>query len=232
MIVPRERPLSRLVADALIEADWLMQVEDPATKAAVREQIAAARRLVARLSAHASKPDFSAESAELDQCAARIEALTREWEAGAEYLAVRRIKRRIMFRNPVLDFDKVLLIEGSPPRGHESGHRNTYGGDLSRMENNRILVLDRLDPGANVREVVPGQVGAVMRMDLHFDATKLVYGMCPKGSMTCNLYRVPLGPDGVATGPARQLTNSPYHDMDPIYLPDGQHQDQTRRFPW
>ncbi len=124
-------------------------------------------------------------------------------------------------RNPAIDFDRVLLIDGSPPAGHESGHRNTYGGDLHRISNNRILVLDALRPDANVRNVIPANSGGVMRMDLAYDASKLVYSMVPRGENSFHLYEVPLGADGAAVGEPRQLTNSPYHDEDPIYLPDG-----------
>ena len=222
---PATRPLTRVQADALLEADWLQQVHDTPLLRHVREEIEASRRLARRLGSHPERPTFDRELAEIDLLAPKADAIVQEWTAEAEiaemYLAARRIKRRIMFRNPILDFDRLLLIDGSPPSGHESGHRNTYGGDLRRIGSNRILVLDALDPGANARDVVPGQAGGVMRMDLAFDASRLVYSMVAAGEDSFHLYEARLGPEGVSDAPPRQLTRSPYHDMDPIYLPDG-----------
>jgi hypothetical protein len=206
-----------------LEADWLQQAPSVPTPQCVREEIEATRRIAQRLAAHPKKPDFAVDLAELDRLAARMDERTAqdEKESTKLYLAVRRVKRRIVFRNPAIDFDRLLLIDGSPPRGHESGHRNTYGGDLARIGSNRILVLDGLRPDANARDVIPADSGGVMRMDLAFDAAKLVYSLVPKGEQSFHLYEVPLGPAGGAAGPPRQLTNSPYHDEDPIYLPDG-----------
>jgi hypothetical protein len=222
---PPERPLTSDQARALLEADWLQQAANDPTPPTVREEIEAARRIAARLAAHPTKPAFAADLAELDRLAARLDRTPAAWEAEEEvarlYLAVRRVKRRIVLGNPVLDFERLLLIDGSPPRGHESGHRNTYGGDLARIGGNGIRVLNRLGPEADAREVVPGLSGGVMRMDLAFDASRLVFSMVPRGEHSFHLYEVPLSSDGTGAGPPRQLTNSPYHDMDPIYLPDG-----------
>ena len=223
--VPPTRPLTREQADALLEADWLQQAGNDPTPQAVREEIDAARRIAERFAAHPSSPSFAAELAELDRLAAKAIALPAGWRAeeqvAAVYLAVRRVKRRIVFSNPAIDFRQLLLIDGSPPRGHESGHRNTYGGDLARIGDNRIVVLDALSPDANATDVIPAGSGGVMRMDLAFDASRLVFAMVPRGGQSFHLYEVPLKADGTAAGLARQLTNSPYHDIDPIYLPDG-----------
>jgi hypothetical protein len=222
---PTTRPLTREQADALLEADWLQQAANDPAPQGVRDEIEAARRIAARLAAHPDKPSFAADLADLDRLAAEVAAVAPTWKAEEEvsrlYLAVRRVKRRIALRNPAIRFERLLLIDGSPPHGHESGHRNTYGGDLYRIQGNNIRILDRLGPDAEAREVVPGLSGGVMRMDLAFDASRLIFSMVPRGEHSFHLYEVPLKADGTAAGPPRQLTNSPYHDMDPIYLPDG-----------
>jgi hypothetical protein len=209
--VPSTRPLTHQQAEALLEADWLEQVLHDPTVERIRGELEAARRIARRLAAHPKQPDFSLELVELTGLADRLDVVSPNLEAGDEhrklYLAVRRVKRRITMRNPLLDFSRVLLIDGSPPAGHESGHR-CKGGPA------RILVLDRLNPDADVREVVPALARGVMRMDLSFDATRLVYS-------SQHLYEVSLDANGVPVGPPRQLTNSAYHDVDPIYLPDG-----------
>lgn len=224
-VAPDTRPLTSEQGAALLEADWLQQAGNDPVLADVQAQIAAARQIARRLAANPKHPNFSTELAELDRLAAKAQGVSDAFETNEEltklYLNVRQVKRRIVMRNPAIDFERVLLIDGSPPAGHESGHRNTYGGDLHRISNNRILVLDGLRPDANVRDVIPADSGGVMRMDLAFDASKLVYSLVPKGENSFHLFEVPLGADGVAAGEPRQLTNSPYHDEDPIYLPDG-----------
>jgi len=221
---PKNRPLTARQAQELLEADWLSQTGSDPTRRNVLDEIAAARRIAARLAEHPARPSFAAELAELDKLAGQLESVPATWQAAEEvarlYLAVRRVKRRIMFRNPAIDFGRLLLIDGSPPHGHESGHRNTYGGDLARIGGNRIVVLDRLGPGANATDVIPAGSGGVMRMDLAFDCSKLVFAMVPAGGQSFHLYEVSLNADGTPAGPPRQLTNSPYHDIDPIYLPD------------
>jgi hypothetical protein len=223
--VPKTRPLTAEQTKELIEADWMQQAGNDPSPEDVAGEIEAARRIAARFSAHDKPPAFARELAELDRIAAQLRATAgarrAEDEAPSLYLAARRAKRQIVLANPAIDFQRLLLIDGSPPGGHESGHRNTYGGDLARIGTNRIVVLDGLRPDADARDVVPGIVGGVMRMDLHFDADRLVYSFVGRGNDSFHLYEVDLGPDGVSLGPPRQLTSSPYHDMDPIYLPDG-----------
>lgn len=222
-VAPSTRPLTREQGDALLEADWMQQVGNDPTKADILNEIVAARQIADRFAQHPKKSDFSSSLKELDFLAAKLEKIT-DWETEKLteiYFSVRRLKRQIVMRNPVIDFERILLIDGCPPAGHESGHRNTYGGDLRRIGDNRILVLDTLRPDAKVQEVVPNNAGGVMRMDLSFDASKLVYSMVPKGQNSFHLYEVSLGADGAASSERRQLTNSPYHDEDPMYLPDG-----------
>ena len=55
-----------------------------------------------------------------------------------------------------------------------------------------------------------------MRMDLAFDAQKIVFSLKPKDDASFHLYEI--GVDGTNR---HQLTKSEYDDMDPIYLPDG-----------
>lgn len=216
---PATRPLTREQADALLEANWLWEAGGEPTAQLVNDEIAAAYALAARLGAGAKKVDLSAELAELDKLAAAAKGAAPD--AAKLYTAVRRVKRRIMFLNPAVDFQRLLLIDGSPPRGHESGHRNTYGGDLAAQGPSRILVLDGLRPDANATDVIPSGSGSVMRMDLSFDATKLLCSLRPAAERSYHLFEIPLNAEGKPAGAARQLTNSPYHDLDPIYLADG-----------
>jgi hypothetical protein len=164
------------------------------------------------------RPDFTTEHADLDALELKLQALPPEQDDDATrdlYLAVRRVKRALMLRNPLLAFDRLLLADTPAYAGvHESSHRNGY--HYGAAVGSRLLVLNGLRPDGVERELVTGDEGYLMRMDLSFDASKVVFSLKPKGDRSFHLYEI--GADGKNR---RQLTNSLYDDMDPIYLTDG-----------
>jgi len=138
-----------------------------------------------------------------------------------EYLAVRKIKRAITFKNPVINFDKVLLIDNPHPGGgkemgesnHECRHRNGW------MANNggRLLITQGLDPDCDVVDFkVEEKRGAFWRPDLSFDGKKVVFSYKPANEKSFHLYSV-----NVDGSDLKQLTFGDYDDLDPIWLPDG-----------
>jgi hypothetical protein len=213
-----DTPVTHEQARALIEEDWLFQASDATSAGQAMREVGWARELAARLAAQAHAPDFSAELTALSALEARLKPLKLEQDDDATrdlYLSVRRIKRSLMFRNPLLNFDRLLLVDTPSYAGrHESAHRNGYA--YGAAIGSRLLVLDGLRPDGIERELVPGSDGYIMRMDLAFDASKVVFSLKPKKDASFHLYEI--GIDGKGR---RQLTRSLYDDMDPIYLPDG-----------
>ncbi len=213
-----EKPVTPAEAQVMIEEDWIFQANDTTTAQRALLELNWAKELAARLTARSGKLDFTTELAALAALETQLKALPPAQDDDATrglYLAVRRLKRTLMLRNPLLNFDRVLLTDGpSYTSPHESAHRNGYyyGG----WSGSRLLVLDGLRPDGVERELVPGAEGYIMRMDLAFDASKIVFSLKPKGEASFHLYEI--GVDGKGR---RQLTNSLYDDMDPIYLPDG-----------
>ncbi len=133
------------------------------------------------------------------------------------YLALRRIKRTIQFRNPALDFSQVLFIDQPLPQGpinpeHEAIHRM----GITSVAGGRLLVLDGLHPGGEPRQLAPDKPGAFWRPDLSFDGQRVLYCFKPSDDASFHLYEMNLDGTGV-----KQLTDSEYDDVDPIYLPDG-----------
>mgnify|MGYP000609177168 CR=1 FL=1 len=133
------------------------------------------------------------------------------------YLAVRRAKRRIAMTNPAIDFSQLLMIDQSYPGGgrewkheaiHRLGHRAVPGG--------RLLVLDGLHPGGRVRQLFPPKPGSFWRPELSFDGKRVLFCFKPHDEKSFHLYEINLDGSGL-----RQLTDSQYDDIDPIYLPDG-----------
>ena len=206
------------MAKQLVEQDWTFQADDRMTPSRSLKEIGWARDVAARFSKSSDQLGFSSELAELSKLEAQLKALPPGQENNATrelYFAVRRIKRSIMLRNPLLDFDKLLLVDSPAYSGrHESSHRNGY--HYRGRSGSRLLVLDGLRPDGSERELVSGDEGFIMRMDLAFDTSKVVFSLKPKEEQSFHLYEI-----GVDGQNRRQLTNSAYDDMDPIYLPDG-----------
>ncbi len=139
-------------------------------------------------------------------------------ELKALYFAVRRVKRRIALANPLIDFSQLLFIDQPYPRGrvndiHESIHRM----GITATPGGRLLVLDGLHPGGRVRLLAPREnPGSFWRPDLSFDGQRVLFCYKPHDGKAFHLYEMNLDGTGL-----RQLTDSDYDDIDPIYLPDG-----------
>lgn len=132
------------------------------------------------------------------------------------YFAVRQVKRNILFQNPVLDFTQLLFIDQPLPQGPESRHEAIHRMGIMAVPGGRLLVLDGLHPGGQLRQLAPDKPGSFWRPDLSFDARRVVFCFKPHDDKSFHLYE--LNFDGTAL---RQLTDSEYDDIDPIYLPDG-----------
>ena len=132
------------------------------------------------------------------------------------YFSVRRVKRKILLKNPVLDFSQLLLIDQPLPQGPESRHEAIHRMGIMATPGGRLLVLDGLHPGGKLRQLAPEKPGAFWRPDLSFDAQRVLFCYKPHDEKSFHLYEVSIDGTGV-----RQLTDSEYDDVDPIYLPDG-----------
>lgn len=165
------------------------------------------------LSAESVRAEFEAGKA-----IRNLDVLASSGEAGEFYLAVRRLKRRIMFKNPAVDFSKILLIDNPYPTGREWPHQARHRNGMMAVAGGRLLVLDGLRPGGRITQLAPaeGKQASFWRPDLSFDAKKVLFCMKPADEQSFHLYEIDV--DGTDL---RQLTDSRYDDLDPIYLPDG-----------
>ncbi len=130
------------------------------------------------------------------------------------YLAVRQVKRQIMLKNPLVDFNKVVFVDVPcyDALNHESMHRV-----FPQAQNNvgRLLTLEGLHPDGKLTDLT-GQPGMFWRPDVSFDGKKILFCMRPKEDRTFHLYET--SADG---GAIRQITDAKYDDLDPIYMPTG-----------
>ncbi len=214
---PPTRDYSTSEAEEMIKRDWLYQVNGSVTAERIRQEIAWTRQLVVRIEQERGESvDFSAESAELDALEAKL--------AGDDdkdlYFAVRRVKRRVLFANPVVDFDRVLFVDIPFPQGSEWPHETRHRLGYMAVPGGRLLILDGLSPAGHLTKLMPVEPlhGTFWRPDLSFDARRVVFSFHPANEKAFHLYEIGIDGSGL-----RQITDSIYDDVDPVYLPDDRH---------
>ena len=225
---PETRDFTADEANTLLEGDWLFQADGHPTLDRTLQEIAWTEALAARLCRHPATPDLSSDLNELGTLKQKVDeakatgdkaaadTVSSETAAKELYLAVRRVKRRIMFKNPVLDFSQVLFIDNPYPEGGEWAHQARHRNGMMAVPGGRLLVLDGLHPGGHLRKLAPEQPGGFWRPDLSFDAQRVLFCYKSHDETSFHLYEVNVDGNGL-----RQLTDSEYDDLDPIYLPDG-----------
>ena len=215
---PQTRNLTAAEARAALERDWLHQADNNPSPDRIKKEIAWTRQLAARIATNFSgKVDFGKELAELDQLEKRAaQATGRDQQL---YVAVRELKRRIMFGNPVVDFDQMLLVDMPFPQGSEWNHETRHRLGYMAVPGARLLVLSGLSPEGTLKQLMPQAPfhGSFWRPDVSYDGKKVLFCFKPHNEKTFHLYEI-----GVDGSGLRQLTDGPYDDLDPSYLPDGQ----------
>ena len=216
---PETRTLNRAEAAALLETDWLFQADNEPTLERTGKEIVWARELAERLLRDPGTRSLKKELAQLQDLENRLARLTGD-DAGNRisrlYLAVRAVKRRIMFSNPIVDFSKVLFVDIPYPQGREPRHQARHRDGMMAVPGGRLLVLDGLEPGGRIRKLAPEKPGNFWKPDLSFDAEKVLFCYKAYDDKSFHLYEINI--DGTNL---KQLTSGDYDDLDPIYLPDG-----------
>ena len=204
---PEARTYTADVARQTIEADWLVQVNG---KPNLAQEIARTRLLAAR---HCLSSDalggVTSEAAKVPLSAEQTRAL---------YLAVRRIRRGLMLRNPVVDFSKLLLVDMPYPAGREWQHETRHRLGYMAVPGGQLLVVDGLSMAGRVRRLMPQAPlhGSFWRPDLSFDGQRVLFCFKPHNEKAFHIYEINVDGTGL-----RQITSGIYDDFDPVYLPDG-----------
>lgn len=149
-------------------------------------------------------------------------------EADALYLQARRAKRELFFRDPLLaSLDRVLFAKHHPLK---PSHNYSDHFDSLFAPGGGIYVLDiphddqgRLDPArGRVRRLFDASKGIARHPACDFDGRTVYFAYRPDAPEVqgwksyWHLWAVDA--DG---GGLRRLTEGPYHDFDPVALPDG-----------
>ncbi len=215
---PVTRSLTAAEAQAVLERDWLHQADGKATVERVQHEIGWARELAARLDASGGTAAFATELTALT--ALETQAAAPEAVPAELYLKVRQIKRRIAFRNPCVDFSKVLFVDMPYPQGSEWQHETRHRLGYMAVPGARLLILDGLGPEGRLTQLMPQAPlhGSFWRPDVSWDGSTVLFCFKPHNEKSFHLYEIKTDGSGLT-----QLTEGPYDDFDPIYLPDGQH---------
>ena len=221
-VPPSTPPLRRRTPEEereLLRADWLHQAGGEPDGPRILREIGWTRQLAGRLAAAAPEgPGLEEELAALDRLEEEARAAA---DPGRElYFAVRELKRSIALSNPALDFERILLVDGPYPQGSEWRHETRHRLGYMAVPGGRLLVLDGLSPGGRLTLLHPRPPwhGSFWRPDLSFDGRKVLFCFRPHNEKSFHLFEIGIDGEGLV-----QLTHGPYDDLDPIYLPDGEH---------
>ena len=182
--------------------------------------------MAARLTAQGL--DTTAEQAECAALRQRAAAASKPAETDALYLAARQAKRRLFFRDPRLaPVARVLFAKRHPlePSHNYSEHMDSLfepGGGVCVLHVPRDAD-GRLDPArAEVETLFDGSKGIARDPVTDCDAQKIYFAYRPDQPEVAGWrsywHLMAMDADG---GNPRQLTTGPFHDFDPVPLPDG-----------
>jgi len=209
---PDTPPVRTYTADEArqtIENDWLFQVDG---KPDLAREIARTCALAARFSLPGSGLESLAKAAAQPNLSAEK---TKEI-----YFSMRRIRRKMMLENPVVNFTQLLLVDMPYPQGSEWPHETRHRLGYMAVPGGQLLVVDGLSLTGTVRRLMPQTPlhGSFWRSDLSFDGKRVLFCFKPHNEKAFHIYECNLDGTGL-----RQLTSGIFDDFDPIYLPDGRH---------
>lgn len=214
---------------ALAELEWKLEDnlehQDAAYLPALQRHLNGARKLLDDLRAERPQSFLADEAAQLQRL--EEETLAQPKNPRELYLKIRRLKRHIVFRNPLLNFGPLLFSKRMPP-GYSHlvmqyfGWRQRPGGGL--------FVLDKPGHSLAVRDIFEGKLahGSLLEPSLSYDGKRVVFSWVDLRDARANpandgkdvkyfhIYTANI--DGTDL---RQVTSGAYDDVMPTWLPDG-----------
>jgi hypothetical protein len=216
---PETRDLAPAEARQALQRDWLHQADQKPTPQRIQAEIGWARQLATRISSsYPGLVDYAQDLRKLDELEKQAEAATAPNQQ--LYIGVREVKRAIALKNPAVDFDAVLFVDMPFPQGREWPHETRHRLGYQAVPGGRLMVLKGLGPEGRLSQLMPQPPlhGSFWRPDVSHDAKKVLFCFKPHNEKSFHLYEINVDGTGLV-----QLTDGPFDDMDPIYLPDQQH---------
>ncbi len=231
---PNTGRLDAAIEQALIEWDWRMQDGVGTPRKPVHYQQAIARlidrgtRLLDDLQRQGT--DLPAERAEWNELTRRFKELRQAGQVSEDawetlWRKVHRLRRRIALCNPLFPRVPLVFIKRVPSA---FSHQLTqyYGRDA--RPGGGLFLLEQPGRSMRCRQLAARQfpLGSYEHLDVSFDGQRLLFAFCPVDEVPpdrdahpavfYHLYEVTV--DGKRV---RQVTDGPFDDFSPRYLPDG-----------
>jgi len=206
-----------------LERDWFFQAERKPLLPRSQAEIDWAQEMASRMVRDGVAAEkLAGELSTLERLEDKAKELSAsddadELQAWQLYLAVRTVKRRLMFKRPEIDFDEVVFVDVPYTHGREWQHQSRYRSIMCASHGGELVVLKGLSPDGKRRKLAPGpEPAAFLRPDVSYDGKRVLFCMKPQADKGYHLYEI--GADGSRL---RQITSGGYSDIEPIYLPDG-----------
>jgi formylglycine-generating enzyme required for sulfatase activity len=189
--------------------------QSPQIKPAVApKEIESLRLAIADLS-----ETYGANYAHASEYLGRLEKLEQanQFQDATAAKAFRKLRREALLTNPVLDFDRMLLLKRKRGQlGLPTNHQCNATLDQAGYDN-ELAVLSQVGDGMRLSTLYRPEGGHyVGEMDLHFDADRLLFTM-PDGK-SWEVYEI--GVDGSGMRRVSQPVDG-VDNFDGCYLPDG-----------
>ncbi len=219
---------------AQIEQDWRMQdgigtERKPTTYAdAIRLTLQRGDALLANLKAPGPEratavPAWEILKNEFGRLSGNAAATDEQWEK--LWRSVHWERRRLVFANPLARTGPVVFVKQVP--GVFSHQLTQYYGACAKPGGG-VFVLDKPGESLAARELTAGKLplGSYQTPDVSYDGKRVLFAYCETPTSPPNrtthldrFYHIyEMNADGSGL---RQLTNGPYDDFSPRYLPDG-----------
>ena len=112
-----------------------------------------------------------------------------------------------MLANPVVDFQKILMVDMPYPQGSEWPHETRHRLGYMAVPGGRLLILDGLSPAGRLTQLMPQPPlhGSFWRPDVSFDAQKVLFCFKPHNEKSFHLYEINVGRQRVGPVDRRPL---------------------------
>ena len=201
--------------------------------------------LLADIAAMPGAPGLAKETRRLRALAARARRTPPGAQERAELFAdVCAVRRAIAFKNPLLDFDRILFLEHDRARYEHMvdqyfGFHAARGGGVFVLEDafgerpaaRNLLDAARVENGRLHGRSLDG--GSFISLELRYDANEIMFAWTEAETPVVPTDRTPKADlwnprstyhvfaSNVDGSALRQITDGPMNDFDPCYLPNG-----------
>lgn len=214
IVEPPTAGMTAQMAGEAITLDWLRQRAGVPYDAACRQELDRIERVLKRQEQQLPAAVFVERQRQVRKLREQLGQTT---DLKKAYLGIRALKREILLGSPDIDFTRMVCIDNPYVSGGEAYHEVRYRNEDTAVPGGRLLLLDGLGPEAAPAKLAPhGDTASFWRPDLSFDASKVLFCMKTQKGRAYHLYETGIDGKGL-----RQLTDSDYNDLDPLYLPDG-----------